>query len=793
MKNRKESLIYLMILLVVAGLSVIFISVMGYLNYRTSALELEEQVVTKIEKDSVSDLETAIGFGKSFENFYGMEEVFASFNNQIHDTIPFILGADGELMYYDSSNDTEAESTIQKFLSTREFRKLFSEMAESENGTAKKDTMRMILTPIHQDDNVIGYYGCLYSVRIFDDSFREVKRNIVFVSLLAALLEGLMLAIFVRVIKDDQWRANHRRASDRVFERIVILIIMGVSIVLLTGLTISKFQEDYMKKMEDSVEVSMVNLEDTIRRVQNQGVDLRKVQGLASYIEDRVSTLSVVRSVRVMDRISSYTRNDEASKLISYVIDIDEEEGTQLLLEAELSTEAAEREMTNILLVLLSTMIILMIFVFEMNNLIELFVSKIEKLDNTNNGFSEKQVGIALRFTGFLCSTAEYMCVPYAAMLIRDSGEALFGLSVGMTAALPLTMEGLMQMVGMMVLPRFVKKFNVRVILILSTLLMVFCNATAFAIGGALTIIICRAVAGFAYAGFKQVSNYLITKGYETEVGRSRNISQDNAGLLAGATCGAGLGAILSANTSYSMTFIFSACLFAIYLAATVFLLPWNALKQKTEAAEEEAKPVRFSDIRKIVFSSEMLFYILVIGIPLNIGVMLCVTLIPAICQTNGLSSVLLSYCYIANGLAGIYIGPSLVGAAKRYFGVPVSIAFAFILTAVSIFILRVPPLVMMIVITSMILGFLDGFGTPMCTDQFMVLNVVRNSVDESTALIISIVLSYVLLTIAPVIAELMLLPDRGVFSPMLLGAVIYAAAAVAVFLYGKRKTAQGA
>ena len=791
--SRKESWVYLLTLLLVAGLSVIFISVMGYLNYRTSALELEEQVVSKIEKDSVTDLETAIGFGKSFENYYGMEEVFASFNNQIHGTIPFILGADGKLMYYDSSNNEEAKSEIEKFLSTREFGRLFSELSEKEDGIAKKDKMRMILTPIHQDDSIIGYFGSLYSVRIFDESFHSIRQKIINLALIVALLEGLMLAIFVRVTKDDQWKANHRRNSDRVFEKVLILIIMGISIVLLAGLTINKFQEDYMQKMEDSIEVSMVNLEDTIRHVQNQGVDLRKVKGLEKYIEDRVSSLSVVRSVRVMDHISSFTRKDEESELISYIIDIDEEKGTRLILEAELSTEAAQKEMRNILLVLLSTMIILMIFVFEMNNLVELFVKKMERSGNKKVGFSEKQVGIALRFTGFLCSTAEYMCVPYAAMLIRESGEALFGLSVGMTAALPLTLEGLMQMVAMMILPRYVKKYHVMGILFFSTVLMIFCNVTAFTIGGALTIIICRAGAGIAYAGFKQISNYLITKGYETEAGRSENISQDNAGLLAGATCGAGLGAILSANTSYAMTFIFSACLFVLYLAATFFLLPWKALEQKTESALEEIKPVRLSDIKKVVFSSEMLFYVLVIGIPLNIGVMLCVTLIPAICQTHGISSVMLSYCYIANGLAGIYVGPALVGSAKRYFGVPVSIAFAFILTAVSIFILRVPPLIMMIVITSMILGFLDGFGTPMCTDQFMGLDVVKNSVDESTALIISIVLSYILLTFAPMIAELMLLPDRGLFSPMLIGAVIYAVAAVLIFLYGKKKNTQNA
>jgi hypothetical protein len=87
-----------------------------------------------------------------------------------------------------------------------------------------------------------------------------------------------------------------------------------------------------------------------------------------------------------------------------------------------------------------------------------------------------------------------------------------------------------------------------------------------------------------------------------------------------------------------------------------------------------------------------------------------------------------------------------------------------------------------------MFLGFLDGFATPLTTDRFMSLRVVRTAVDGSTALIFSVVLSYVLLTFAPMVAELMLLPGRGDFSPMLLGAVLYVLVAVVLILFRDRK-----
>ena len=791
MKDRKDAVVYLLILLMVAGLAVSFVSVMGYLNYRASVLELEEQVISRIEKDAVTNLETAIGFGKSFENYYGMDDVFASFNNQIAGTVPFVLGKNAELMYCASDNGKDTEKEVSEFLATEEFERVLPDLPENGGGTVKKDRMKMILAAIHQDENIIGYFGCLFSDQIFDESFRDVRGKIAGLSVIIGILEGLMLAIYARIVKSDSWREHHRRASDYLWERMGIVLIMGFSIVILSVLSINYFREDYLEKMENSVNVSMQSLEDTIRRVRNQGVDLREANGLKEYIEERASSLSTLRSIRVTEHIAEVTQTNEGSDLLSYAIAFNEEEGTQLYLEAELSAGAVRREMRNTVLVLLSTMIILMIFVFELNGLIELLVAKMMQTKDKSDGVSEKQVGIALRFTGFLCSTAEYLCIPYAAMLIRESGESMFGLSVGMTAALPLTMEGLMQMAAMLVLQRYVRKFNIRVVLMFSSVLMIACNMTAFLKGGTLTIILCRAVAGIAYAGFKLVSNYLITKGYETEAGRSENISQDNAGLLAGATCGAGLGAILSDNTGYAMTFVFSACISAAYMIAVLFLLPWKSLELRKAIAAKEEKPIRMADVGRMMFSPEMFFYILIIGIPLNIGIMLCVTLIPAVCQTHGISSIMLSYCYIANGIAGIYIGPSLVRAAKKTFGLPVSISFAFTLTAVSIFILRVPPLMLMIVITSMILGFLDGFGTPMCIDQFMELKVVKNAVDESTALVFSIVLSYVLLTFAPMAAELLLLPDRGMFSPMMIGVTVYAAAAVLVFFFHKKREAE--
>ena len=788
--DKKQNLIYFLTLTLVAAFGTFFVAVMGYLNYRTTAIELEERVISRLQKETVSELETAIGFGKSFENYYGMEEVFASFDRQYAGLESFVITASGDLLYTEAA-DREPDARIAEFLASRAFQKAGKNLADQEAVPVVSEGVKVLFTPIHQDGEVIGFFGSLYTNAVFEAGFSDIRIQIFIASVLLVLAEALGLAVYVFRIRRwmASWGSSQKGPSRG--DKYQSAVIMAAGILVLSFTMLIMCRSDYLRRTQDSVRVSLRNLEQKIQQVKDQGVNLREVDGLRDYIEERVSSLDELHLVRITEHISEVKRTDEDSALITFVFDTENESDGYMYLEAEISDQTIEKRMRNLVLILLSSMIILLIFVFEMNPLVQLITGNFfgpagqKHVRKEHAGFSERQVSLALRFTGFLCSTAEYMCVPYAAMMIRDSQDTLFGLSVGMTAALPLTIEGLTQMIGMLLLPRFVKKYDVKPVLVISTAVMVIANLAAFrAEGAAAVIVLCRALAGLAYAGMKQASNYLITRGYETEQGRSANISQDNAGLLAGATCGAGLGAILSSSIGYSETFLLSAVFFLVYLAVIYFLPPWKQLAGRS-LEEENRRPVSVRAVARLLFSREMLFFILVTGIPLNIGVMLCVTLIPAICQANGISSVMLSYCYIANGLAGIYLGPALVTRAKARLGIPASIALAFALTSLGIFVLRIPPVMIMIVISSTLLGFLDGFGTPMTTDSFLSLRVVRETVDESTALIFSVVLSYVLLTVAPMVAELLLLPGKGAFSPMLLGAVLYAAAAVLVFLNG--------
>ena len=280
MRRRKDVWIYLLILLAVAVLSVAFISVMGYLNYRASAMALEEQVISRIEMDTAKDLETAIGFGKDLRNYYGMKEVFASFNRQIGGTVPFVLDADGEVLYCAAAEGEEAREDLRRFLDSREYRRAFPSFAADGGGTVKKGRTGMILTAIHQDGGIIGYFGCLYAELLFEYSFQAMRKRITTLSVFTGLLECLLLAAFVRLTRGDRWLARRPGYTGSLWEKGFTVLIMGCCILFLTFLSIEIYQRDYREKIDDSVQVSLRNLENTIQRVRSQGVEIRTADGL---------------------------------------------------------------------------------------------------------------------------------------------------------------------------------------------------------------------------------------------------------------------------------------------------------------------------------------------------------------------------------------------------------------------------------------------------------------------------------------------------------------------------------
>lgn len=773
--NRGKKFIYGGLMTIIILFSSGFIALMGYMNFKTNYQEIKDTTYDEIAREFVEKIETSLSFGKSLKNYYGMSDIFQQCQKRLGDGMElFVMDTEDKLCYSTFEEEEELYQQIQQAVSQRNFQQA---KEKKQADSAKIDQYNFLVNAIENDREIIGYFVVVYPDHVMGDLLADVKETVILQTLIC-------MAVLLVLFFTGSFFLSHLPMAQEKKEKIkqiYPLILILCMLLLQSGCSLYVYQNSYRGSMMSGADEIMTNLHQSISSLVDSGVELKDIDGVSEYLGEKVAQVPILWNVRISDEIANAAgeTNRESSLLKRYSLD-----GKYLTLEAELSNEYIEDKLVQNILILVSTLIIMMIFIVELMKLPTLSLYLVSEKRNKECDESYLQVSNALRISGFLCGTAEYICVPYAAMLIREWNESAFGLSVGMTAALPLSLEGFAQMIAMLILPKVIHKMDIRKALVIFGVAMAGINFTAFFADSAVAIILFRGAAGIAYAGFKQISNYLITRGYHTELERSRNLSQDNAGLLAGVTCGAGMGAIICETAGYSATFLVSAGVFIAYLGLTLWVVPWKWLKNK-QSDEEATEKIGVKQLLHMIFSSEMFGYLLLIAIPLNIGVQLCVTLVPAICQNQGISTAMLSYCYIVNGIAGIYIGPSLVNAAKKKFGLCPSIAVAMALTGVSLLIIKLPPVIVMLMIASMLLGFLDGFATPLSMDQFMEMSIVKKTVTESSALIICVVISYILMTVAPMIAEGMLIETDFFLNPLMIGAVVYFLAA---FLLVARK-----
>ena len=219
---------------------------------------------------------------------------------------------------------------------------------------------------------------------------------------------------------------------------------------------------------------------------------------------------------------------------------------------------------------------------------------------------------------------------------------------------------------------------------------------------------------------------------------------------------------ICAALAGYQFSYIASAIVFVLFGICALRLLPWQFLEEngrvKEAARAQVSEKVPLSQYLRIFFSPGVLRYFILVTVPVTFGILFTATLIPTLVTEKGgaSSDILLSYCYIANGLAGFYLGPQVVRLLSGRVSVTVGISGALVFAAAALLLLEVPPFALAVLVATMLLGVFDGYGSPMASDGFLATPQVKSRVSEVTALALHMTLMSLVMTFTPVLIEML-------------------------------------
>lgn len=747
-KKKNKSLFFIIgTLILIEILSIVFISFMGYMNFKTNFSDIRQTLYSFLTDDTIDEIEASLKFGKEIDNYYGADKVLNNIKNKLGEGFELeILDNDNNILYKTHDNELKNYNSYEQNI-------------------------------LGIDKDVVGKLVTYYSQEVINHQLKQLTNKIYKTTIYLVSIGLLILLI-------GDFITYYLTKSEKLLCDFSIVIIFSM-IIIQSIFSMIEYKECYKTSIQDGANVVVENLSDIVENVRQTGIELIEISDLVDFLNEKIENVPILYNIKLYENIVDTSSLNEDKKSIYYITRALGD--SDIVVEVDLSTKYIEERDQELTLIILSTIIIMVMIVVEILKLPSL-------LSHRNSGYYKKECketyeGVinGIQLVVFLCTTAEYICLPYSAMIIRNLNQGVLGLSVTTTSALPLTVEGISQMIAIFIFYKILDKIGSRKTLLISGIIMISINIIAFNSNSAWQIIICRAIAGIAYAGFAQVANYVVANGYDKEEIRTAILAHKNAGLLAGITCGAGLGAIISVAFSYSFTFLVSAGIFLFYILIFFIVMPWKILNTNNAKKDKIIKKnIEVKGIINMLISNEMIIYILFALLPLNIGIVLIVSLIPNLIQTLEINTVILSYCYIINGMVGIYLAPKLVTFFTKKNKINNGIAISLFICAISILILDIPFIykTIIIVISSALLGFVDGIGTPLSIDQFMELNIVKNTVDEETALVFLSAISYILNALAPIVANNMVGENMFGVSRYILFATIFIICAILIFSY---------
>ncbi len=734
------------------------VSVVCVLSFDQNYREVKQSYYSAMCEQVISDMETSISYGKRIDRYYGIEDVFARTQALFADEARFevaTLSPDGQAL-----NATYAADSVSAQIAASDETRLAMESLASSGGyeILSRGGYEMLLMPVRDGENLAGFFALSYPADVYSAQRTAMLRDAAIYLAIAFAVGAAAILLYAAVMHKRFWQKDESTRKFLLFGVPSGIII--ASILLIGVMNYLLFQDRYEAAIREDAASIVEYVRETADELYEKGVPYEEMYGLDEYLAEKVESVPVLWNLRVSSVVSDsdsvlHRQNDA---LVS--IPLQGADGT-LLVEAFISQDYIDGKMGELFLMFLATFIFCIVIIVEMTKLPAMIDNRSRKEFNEPTEQNYEQISSGVRIASFLRVLSNYMYLPYSAMLIKQWNQAVGGLSVGVTAALPLTMESAGQVIGAMLYPLWFKRPDKRSRLFFTACLgvMLAVNVACFLTGSALMIIVMRFIGGLSYSGFMHMLNLIVASGDESEERHQINLAQSNAGIIGGIMCGAGIGAIVAALAGYAFSYIISAAMFLLFGVFVLRMLPWRllernaVLKERQIAGAEEEPKFSLLDYVKVVFSPRVLQYFLLVMLPICFGDIYIVTLIPSMADAQG-STILLSYCYIFNGIAGFYFGPKLVELLGKRLGNSLCLVLVMALAAVALVVLGMPPFSVTVLVASTLLGMFDGFGSPMCTDGFLAIPTLKNRMTEVSALAVYFTLSNVISVVAPVIIE---------------------------------------
>ncbi len=539
----KKKIIFLAVVnLALAGL-IILSSVLNGTAFKENYTQSIANSYAIVSKGVVQKLEYSLRYGKTLDNFYGIEDFFS----EIKSLLPpveevFVADENGSVLYYryfnESRPDTPPAPVPEDVLPHG-----------GENVLWITENTQYLLLPIAgEKGETAGSLGLSYPLDKLNEALSGYEKELYRSTLFPALFGVLVFtALFLTI--------RHEYRYKRLIA-LVIPVVLASNVLFGIG-SYSVYKKGYEALVGETAQTFSLKIREDIGSVVGRGVPYEELEGLDDYFSDILAGTNQLESLQLTEK-----QGEADDKYLRVFELIEDSTGKKRVLEIRISGDYMTEKLRGFVVEIAATLITSLLIAAEVIIfLLSVLTASKELSALRKKGTLVKREDVSLLPLGivrglfFFFAMFQYMSMAFVPLVMAEIYRPVLGLPYELVMGLPIAIQIFMSVFSAWFISRLVDKKGWRPAALGGMSLMAAGTVLAAMSSEPLLFILAQMVMGLGLGCAKtafDIFGVLAPSSQSLE----EYTSSTNAGLIVGMSCSAAIGAVIAGVVGYSGAFL---------------------------------------------------------------------------------------------------------------------------------------------------------------------------------------------------------------------------------------------
>jgi predicted MFS family arabinose efflux permease len=681
---------------------VLFIVGLGFNAFFTfTSLEklYEESIVSQyrvIGKDLLRSIENGLRYGKTLQNFIGIEDLLAKTNRNISKKITreeggsevigmkfgatdisvYVAMPDGEILYSDNDNTIMRRLPELVRIDQGDTRKA-KDPSSASNFIKYQGTYITVLHIRDKLKNVVGTVAISIKEKqikaFLEDIFKNNIRLIIIVSIFGILLLITLLHCLIPADADIQ-----RFSKKKTY--IVIFLVISSAQIITCGLSTKMFKEHFFKVNRENTKVTNTSLKRDVEHLLDKGVHIDKLWKMDLYLKEIITSSPEIKDITLFEhtdqplyratkeRVTDFQKSKDAypewvvaTKFVpnpeyNYRVDLIKDDKFKGYFSTNTSKDILFDKLIDIVADSLTLVVVSILF------FVELLILIFKNMERECDGTPQRRAihyGV-MRPAAFLFLFGIDLSISFMPLHMETLYVPIYGLAKYTVTGLPISMEFLFVGISILISGVWLDRRGWHEPFLTGLFLSGSGILYSWLAPNAIHFIISRGIVGLGYGLSLMASQgFVIT--FSDWGNKTQGLAHLFAGIYAGSICGGATGAMLAEWMGYKPVFLIGALIVFSVVGYTIISMRNGMKKPEVPVFKKAIVPQKAKLIFGFLTNRTVLGLIFFSSMPAAVAVIgFLYYFSPIYLNRIGASQSTIGQILMIYGICLIYFGPFL-------------------------------------------------------------------------------------------------------------------------------------